>query len=59
MSIKGSFKAQCPSCKESFDADFWTVVRGDQDQDLKEALIDGELDMLMCPGCSHIFPARK
>lgn len=59
MSIKGSFKAECPSCKERFDADFWTVIRGDQDEALKEALLSGEADMLMCPGCSKIFPAEE
>ncbi|OGS08788.1 MAG: hypothetical protein A2270_02830 [Elusimicrobia bacterium RIFOXYA12_FULL_51_18] len=59
MSIKGSFKAECPSCKERFDADFWTVIRGDRDLQLKEALISGELDLLMCPACSNIFPCEE
>ena len=59
MSIKGIFKAECPSCKERFDADFWTVIRGDQDLTLKEALISGEFDLLMCPGCSNVFPCEE
>ena len=59
MSVKGSFKAECPSCKERFDADLWTVIRGDQEPALKEALLSGEADMLMCPSCSAIFPAEE
>lgn len=59
MSIKGVFKAECPSCNERFDADFWTVIRGDRDQALKEALISGEFDLLMCPACSKVFPCEE
>ena len=59
MSIKGVFKAECPACHERFDADFWTVVRGDHDLALKEALISGEFDLLMCPSCSNVFPCEE
>lgn len=45
---------KCPACHEQFDADFWTVVRGDRDQELKEMLISGEFDLLMCPRCSAL-----
>ena len=30
MATKGVFRVECPHCGEGFDADFWTVVRGDQ-----------------------------
>lgn len=59
MSIKGVFKAECPSCNERFDADFWTVIRGDKDLALKEALISGEFDLLMCPACSNVFSCEE
>jgi len=59
MSIKGSSKAECPSCGFKFDADFWTVIHGDQDLALKEAIISGEFDLLMCPGCSGLFPCEE
>lgn len=52
MATKGVFKVQCPACGEQFDADFWTVVRGDKDLELKEMLLSGEFDLLMCPNCS-------
>ncbi|MBI4801825.1 MAG: hypothetical protein HY796_04805 [Elusimicrobia bacterium] len=54
MSTKGVFKVKCPACQEQFNADFWTVVRGDRDQELKEMLISGEFDLLMCPNCSAL-----
>ena len=59
MSIKGSVNAECPHCGEKFEADFWTVVRGDKDPELKETLIGGEFDLLMCPACSRIFPCKE
>jgi hypothetical protein len=59
MSIKGTFEAKCPSCGERFEADLWTVIRGDQDARLKEALIGGECDLLMCPACSSVFPCEE
>ncbi|HOW90369.1 MAG TPA: CpXC domain-containing protein, partial [Elusimicrobiales bacterium] len=59
MSIKGTFTAECPSCGERFEADLWTVIRGDRDSALKEALISGECDLLMCPACSGIFSCEE
>ncbi len=55
MSTKGAFRVECPHCGESFDADFWTVVRGDRDQEVKELILSGEFDLLMCPKCEEMF----
>ena len=55
MSTKGSFAVECPHCGEGFDADFWTVVRGDLDLDVKELIFSGEFDILLCPKCSKLF----
>ncbi len=55
MSTKGAFRVECPHCGESFDADFWTVVRGDRDQEVKELILNGEFDLLMCPKCEEMF----
>jgi hypothetical protein len=55
MATKGVFRVECPHCGESFDADFWTVVRGDRDQDVKELILSGEFDILMCPKCETMF----
>lgn len=55
MATKGVFRVECPHCGEGFDADFWTVVRGDRDADVKELILSGEFDILMCPKCEAIF----
>jgi len=55
MSNKGKKTVTCPHCGKSFDADFWTVVRGDLDFELKEMIINGEFDLLLCPECNKLF----
>lgn len=55
MANKGVFRVECPHCGDSFDADFWTVVRGDRDHDVKEMIISGEFDLLLCPKCESMF----
>ena len=55
MSSKGTFRVECPLCAESFDGSFWTVVRGDRDHEVKELILSGEFDILMCPSCSGMF----
>jgi hypothetical protein len=55
MATKGAFRVECPHCGDSFDADFWTVVRGDRDLEVKELILSGEFDILMCPKCSEMF----
>lgn len=55
MATKGAFRVECPHCGDSFDADFWTVVRGDRDHDVKQLILSGEFDILMCPKCSEMF----
>ncbi|MDA8243713.1 MAG: CpXC domain-containing protein [Elusimicrobia bacterium] len=55
MATKGVFRVECPHCGEGFDADFWTVVRGDRDADVKELILSGEFDILMCPKCETMF----
>ena len=55
MATKGLVRVECPSCGESFDADFWTVVRGDRDHEVRELILNGEFDILMCPKCSVMF----
>jgi hypothetical protein len=55
MATKGAFRIECPHCGESFDADFWTVVRGDRDFDVKELILSGEFNLLVCPLCEAMF----
>lgn len=46
---------RCPHCSNEFEAKFWSVVRGDIDTDLKELILNGEFNLLMCPHCQKIF----
>ncbi|HOJ86115.1 MAG: CpXC domain-containing protein [Elusimicrobiales bacterium] len=46
---------RCPHCSNEFEAKFWSVVRGDIDIDLKELILNGEFNLLMCPHCEKIF----
>lgn len=55
MSNQGKKKVTCPHCQCVFDAIFWTVVRGDLNFKLKEMIMNGEFDLLMCPECGKIF----
>ena len=54
-SIKGEGSVNCPHCDEVFDAEFWTLIRGDADQELKDSLIGGELNLVSCPSCGNFF----
>lgn len=54
-SIKGECNVECPNGCESFDAEYWTLIRGDQDAELKESLLGGELNLISCPTCGEIF----
>ncbi|MDR1684255.1 MAG: CpXC domain-containing protein [Elusimicrobiota bacterium] len=54
-SIKGQGAAACPNCGENFDAEFWSLVRGDADAELKDSLLGGELNLISCPACGAFF----
>lgn len=55
MSTENHRKIKCPHCEEEFEAKFWTVVRGDTDLDLKDMILRGDFNTLLCPHCSKIF----
>jgi hypothetical protein len=54
-SIKGEGRAACPNGCEPFEAEFWSLVRGDTDAELKDALLGGELNLISCPECGMFF----
>lgn len=54
-SIKGEGIVNCPNGCEPFDAEFWTLLRGDHDLELKEALLGGEINLVSCPTCGKFF----
>ncbi len=55
MSTENRRIIACPYCGEEFEAKFWTVVRGDVDHELKDMILRGDFNSLLCPHCSRIF----
>ena len=54
-SIKSDGSAICPNGCEPFEAEFWTLIGADEDEDLKQALLGGELNLVKCPECGKFF----
>lgn len=54
MSAYNEIDVTCEQCGEEFKATVWTAVHSEQDPELKDLLLGGELNLLMCPGCSHV-----
>jgi len=55
VAIKGSVEARCPRGCEPTAVEAWSFVRGDKDEALRDALMAGELNLLVCPDCSELF----
>lgn len=58
MSFKGVVEAACPGCKESEEIEVWSFVRGDMDPELRETLLVGELNLVICEHCGEPFLAE-
>ncbi len=54
-SIRNEAPACCPNKCEPFDVEYWSLVRADQDPDLKDAALGGELNLVRCPECGTYF----
>ena len=54
-SIRNEAPACCPNACEPFDVEYWSLVRADEDPDLKQAALGGELNLLRCPECGTYF----
>ena len=54
-SICNETLAHCPNGCEPFSAEYWSLVRADQDASLKEAALGGELNLVRCPECGAYF----
>ncbi len=55
MAIKGTIKAKCPAGCEPVEAEVWSFVRGDVDVELRESLLAGDLNLLVCEDCGEVF----
>ena len=44
----------CEECDEKFKGTVWTAIHAGEDPELKDLLLGGELNLVMCPHCSHV-----
>ncbi len=54
-SLQNEAAAHCPNECEPFDVTYWSLVRADQNPDLKSAILGGELNLVRCPDCGTYF----
>jgi hypothetical protein len=54
-SIKNDGAARCPNNCEPFEVEYWSLISADQNPDLKEAALGGELNLVQCPECGAFF----
>ncbi len=54
-SLQNESAAHCPHGCDNFDVTYWSLVRGDENEDLKSAILGGELNLVRCPECGHYF----
>jgi hypothetical protein len=54
-SLQNEAAAHCPNGCEDFDVTYWSLVRGDENDDLKSAILGGELNLVRCPECGTYF----
>jgi hypothetical protein len=54
MSAFNDLDIICEQCSEEFRGTVWTAIHAGVDPELKDLLLGGELNMVMCPKCSHV-----
>ena len=55
MSFKGQIEAKCPAGCEPFTTEVWSFVNGSQSEDLRNAVLFRELNLIICPHCEKPF----
>jgi hypothetical protein len=55
MSAFNEIDMVCQKCQEEFRGTVWTAVHAGVDPELKDLLLGGELNMVMCPNCAQVF----
>jgi hypothetical protein len=54
MSTHNDIDITCEKCEQDFRGTVWTAVNARQDPELKDLLLGGELNLVMCPQCGHV-----
>lgn len=53
--IKGADTINCPNCDERMDVEFYSIINGEKDAEVKEMARGGELHLAGCPHCGAMF----
>lgn len=54
-SLKGVVAATCPQGCGEFETEVWSLIRADEDPELKDTILGGELNLVLCPDCGKLF----
>lgn len=58
MSFKGVVEGRCPKGCETEEVEAWSFVRGDANPELREVLLAGELNLVLCGNCGEPYYAE-
>lgn len=59
MSFLVTEPIDCPHCTDETNAEIWSIVNVQEDPELRDLLIGGELNMVSCEHCSKVFFAER
>lgn len=54
MSTYNDIDITCEECGHEFRGTIWTAIHAGQDPELKDLMLGGELNLVMCPECAHV-----
>jgi hypothetical protein len=54
MSAFNDLNIECENCGEEFRGTVWTAIHAKQDPELKDLLLGGEINLIMCPDCGQV-----
>ncbi|MBO7702828.1 MAG: CpXC domain-containing protein [Solobacterium sp.] len=55
MSRSRTITYNCPYCGKAFETDIWDSITADEDSDLRDRCLSGDLFRLSCPRCKREF----
>jgi len=58
MSTRAKQNVKC-LCERKFEVDLWDSVNVTKNPELKKVLLNGELNVVVCPSCGLLFYAEK
>jgi hypothetical protein len=58
MALKTAYRIRC-SCGAAFTGEVYEYVFAEHDPELKDAILSGEFNRVMCPSCGHGLPVEN